>query len=91
VKTPPPPHLGRGLPHELRDSTTAATRSSNNVPISTWPDWRRSRNCEFFEVMLLPAEAQKYGLVADIEVDSHGMVRGTHPPAWAAQDRSTSP
>jgi L-alanine-DL-glutamate epimerase-like enolase superfamily enzyme len=31
------------------------------------------RNCEFFEV-LLPAEAQKYGLVRDIEVDSHGFV-----------------
>src|SRR5437588_9217777 len=31
------------------------------------------KNCEFFEV-LLPAGAQKYGLVEDIEVDSNGLV-----------------
>ena len=42
------------------------------------------RNCEFFEV-LLPAEAQKYGLVADIEVDSHGMVRAPTGPGLGAQ------
>ena len=42
------------------------------------------RNCEFFEV-LLPAEAQKYGLVADIEVDSHGMVRAPTAPGLGAQ------
>jgi len=35
------------------------------------------KNCEFFEV-LLPAAAQKYGLVEDLEVDGHGLVR---PPA----------
>jgi L-alanine-DL-glutamate epimerase-like enolase superfamily enzyme len=35
------------------------------------------RNCEFFEV-LLPAGAQKYGLVEDIEVDGEGLV---HAPA----------
>ncbi len=29
------------------------------------------QNCEFFEV-LLPAAAQKYGLVEDIEVDRRG-------------------
>jgi len=42
------------------------------------------RNCEFFEV-LLPADAQKYGLVADIEVDSHGMVRAPTAPGLGAQ------
>jgi L-alanine-DL-glutamate epimerase-like enolase superfamily enzyme len=42
------------------------------------------RNCEFFEV-LLPAEAQKYGLVNDIEVDSHGMVRAPTAPGLGAQ------
>jgi len=31
------------------------------------------KNCEFFEV-LLPAAAQKYGLVEDIAVDAHGLV-----------------
>ncbi len=30
-------------------------------------------NCEYFEV-LLPAEAQKHGLVTDIEVDANGLV-----------------
>lgn len=42
------------------------------------------RNCEFFEV-LLPGEAQKYGLLADIEVDSHGMVRAPTAPGLGAQ------
>ena len=37
------------------------------------------RNCEFFEV-LLPAAAQKYGLVEDIEVDPRGLV---HAPTGA--------
>ncbi len=32
------------------------------------------RNCEYFEV-LLPAGAQKYGLVQDIEIDREGMAR----------------
>jgi L-alanine-DL-glutamate epimerase-like enolase superfamily enzyme len=31
------------------------------------------RNCEYFEV-LLPAGAQKYGLIEDIEVDREGLV-----------------
>ncbi|HEU4367858.1 MAG TPA: enolase C-terminal domain-like protein [Methylomirabilota bacterium] len=37
------------------------------------------RNCELFEV-LLPAAAQKYGLVEDIEPDARGLV---HAPAGA--------
>ena len=37
------------------------------------------RNCEYFEV-LLPAGAQKYGLVEDIEVDAGGLV---HAPTAA--------
>ena len=41
------------------------------------------RNCEFFEV-LLPAGAQKYGLVEDIEVDRHGLgPRAERPRARA--------
>jgi L-alanine-DL-glutamate epimerase-like enolase superfamily enzyme len=44
------------------------------------------RNTEFFEV-LLPAEAQKYGLVHDIEVDRDGMVHApTEPGLGAAID-----
>jgi len=42
------------------------------------------RNCEFFEV-LLPGEAQKYGLVGDIEVDSHGLVHAPTAPGLGAQ------
>ena len=42
------------------------------------------KNCEFFEV-LLPAEAQKYGLVQDIEVDSHGLVHAMNGPGLGAQ------
>jgi L-alanine-DL-glutamate epimerase-like enolase superfamily enzyme len=42
------------------------------------------RNCEFFEV-LLPAAAQKYGLVEDIEVDRHGLVRAPSGPGLGAQ------
>ena len=41
------------------------------------------RNCEFFEV-LLPAEAQKYGLAQDIEVDSQGLVHATSGPGLGA-------
>ena len=37
------------------------------------------RNCEYFEV-LLPAGAQKYGLVADIEVDAQGLVHAINEP-----------
>jgi len=37
------------------------------------------RNCEYFEV-LLPAGAQKYGLVADIEVDGAGLVHAPDGP-----------
>jgi len=36
-------------------------------------------NCEYFEV-LLPAAAQKYGLVNDIEVDNQGLVHASEEP-----------
>jgi L-alanine-DL-glutamate epimerase-like enolase superfamily enzyme len=42
------------------------------------------KNCEFFEV-LLPADAQKYGLVRDIEVDSHGLVHAMSGPGLGAE------
>ena len=42
------------------------------------------RNCEFFEV-LLPAAAQKYGLVEDIEVDRRGLVRAPGGPGLGAR------
>src|SRR6266852_961548 len=41
------------------------------------------KNCEFFEV-LLPAGAQKYGLVEDIEVDRHGLVHAFNGPGLGA-------
>jgi L-alanine-DL-glutamate epimerase-like enolase superfamily enzyme len=41
------------------------------------------RNCEFFEV-LLPAAAQKYGLLHDIEVDGHGLVHAVDGPGLGA-------
>ena len=41
------------------------------------------RNCEFFEV-LLPAEAQVYGLVEDIAVDAHGLVHAPTGPGLGA-------
>jgi L-alanine-DL-glutamate epimerase-like enolase superfamily enzyme len=41
------------------------------------------RNCEFFEV-LLPAAAQKYGLLHDIEVDGHGLVHAFDGPGLGA-------
>jgi L-alanine-DL-glutamate epimerase-like enolase superfamily enzyme len=41
------------------------------------------RNCEFFEV-LLPAGAQKYGLVQDIEVDARGLVHAPAGPGLGA-------
>jgi L-alanine-DL-glutamate epimerase-like enolase superfamily enzyme len=41
------------------------------------------RNCEFFEV-LLPAGAQKYGLVRDIEVDAQGLVHAMNNPGLGA-------
>ena len=41
------------------------------------------RNCEFFEV-LLPAGAQKYGLVEDIEVDRSGLVHAMNRPGLGA-------
>jgi L-alanine-DL-glutamate epimerase-like enolase superfamily enzyme len=41
------------------------------------------RNCEFFEV-LLPAAAQKYGLVEDIEVDRSGFVHAMNRPGLGA-------
>jgi L-alanine-DL-glutamate epimerase-like enolase superfamily enzyme len=44
------------------------------------------KNCEFFEV-LLPAAAQKYGLVEDIEVDAQGLVYAiSHPGLGATID-----
>lgn len=42
------------------------------------------RNCEFFEV-LLPAPAQKYGLVEDIEVDAGGLVHAPTAPGLGAR------
>ena len=42
------------------------------------------RNCEFFEV-LLPAGAQKYGLVEDIEVDAAGLVHAPAGPGLGAR------
>jgi L-alanine-DL-glutamate epimerase-like enolase superfamily enzyme len=41
------------------------------------------RNCDFFEV-LLPAAAQKYGLVNDIEVDGRGLVHALNGPGLGA-------
>jgi L-alanine-DL-glutamate epimerase-like enolase superfamily enzyme len=41
-------------------------------------------NCEFFEV-LLPDEAQKYGLVQDIAVDGAGLVHAPAGPGLGAQ------
>ena len=41
-------------------------------------------NCEYFEV-LLPAEAQKHGLLEDIEVDERGLVRPFDRPGLGAQ------
>jgi L-alanine-DL-glutamate epimerase-like enolase superfamily enzyme len=42
------------------------------------------RNCEFFEV-LLPAGAQKYGLLEDIEVDTLGLVNAPMKPGLGAE------
>jgi L-alanine-DL-glutamate epimerase-like enolase superfamily enzyme len=42
------------------------------------------RNCEFFEV-LLPAGAQKYGLIEDIEVDKSGQVHAMNEPGLGAK------
>jgi L-alanine-DL-glutamate epimerase-like enolase superfamily enzyme len=41
------------------------------------------KNCEFFEV-LLPAGAQKYGLVEDIEPDRSGLVHAMNRPGLGA-------
>ena len=41
------------------------------------------RNCEFFEV-LLPAAAQKYGLLQDIDPDAQGLVHAMHGPGLGA-------
>jgi L-alanine-DL-glutamate epimerase-like enolase superfamily enzyme len=41
------------------------------------------KNCEFFEV-LLPAAAQKYGIVDDIEVDGQGLVHAPAGPGLGA-------
>jgi L-alanine-DL-glutamate epimerase-like enolase superfamily enzyme len=37
------------------------------------------RNCEYFEV-LLPAGAQKFGLIEDIEVNGEGLVHAPTAP-----------
>lgn len=42
------------------------------------------QNCEFFEV-LLPDDAQKYGLVQDIAVDGEGMVHAPTAPGLGAE------
>ena len=42
------------------------------------------KNTEFFEV-ILPAGAQKYGLVEDIEPDENGMVHAIKAPGLGAQ------
>ncbi len=42
------------------------------------------KNCEYFEV-LLPAGAQKYGLVDDIEVDGKGLVHAMNGPGLGAK------
>jgi L-alanine-DL-glutamate epimerase-like enolase superfamily enzyme len=42
------------------------------------------KNCEFFEV-LLPAAAQKYGLIEDIEVDARGLVHAMNGPGLGAR------
>jgi L-alanine-DL-glutamate epimerase-like enolase superfamily enzyme len=42
------------------------------------------RNCEYFEV-LLPAGAQKYGLVEDLEVDGQGLVHAPSGPGLGAK------
>ena len=41
-------------------------------------------NTEYFEV-LLPAGAQKYGLIEDIDVDSEGLVRAPEGPGLGAR------
>ena len=41
------------------------------------------KNCEYFEV-LLPDEAQKHGLVQDIEVDANGLVHAFDGPGLGA-------
>ena len=41
-------------------------------------------NCEYFEV-LLPSEAQKHGLVQDIEIDSEGMIHISEAPGIGAE------
>jgi L-alanine-DL-glutamate epimerase-like enolase superfamily enzyme len=41
------------------------------------------KNCEFFEV-LLPPQAQKYGLLQDIEVDARGLVHAMNGPGLGA-------
>jgi L-alanine-DL-glutamate epimerase-like enolase superfamily enzyme len=42
------------------------------------------KNCEYFEV-LLPAAAQKYGLIEDIEPDRQGMVHAPTGPGLGAR------
>jgi L-alanine-DL-glutamate epimerase-like enolase superfamily enzyme len=42
------------------------------------------KNCEYFEV-LLPAEAQKYGLVQDIDPDKNGLIHAIDRPGLGAE------
>ncbi len=42
------------------------------------------KNCEYFEV-LLPAGAQKYGLIEDIDPDENGLVHAFNQPGLGAQ------
>jgi len=42
------------------------------------------RNSELFEV-LLPHEAQKYGLINDIEIDENGMIHAPEGPGLGAE------
>ena len=42
------------------------------------------KNCEYFEV-LLPASAQKHGLIEDIDVDSDGLVHAFNDPGLGAK------
>jgi len=66
-------------------NSRSTTGNSLTSGISTWR-WR-SRNWRVFEV--LRPRGTEVRVVADIEVDSNGMVRAPTAPAWAP--RSTSP
>jgi L-alanine-DL-glutamate epimerase-like enolase superfamily enzyme len=42
------------------------------------------KNCQYFEV-LLPAGAQKYGLIDDLEPDAEGFIHAPTEPGLGAQ------